>query len=612
LESAGNVYILESIGFIIAGPVITYILITRLNSFSIVLLVGFVNAISALFLLNSERESDNLTKFFSTIAAAMSVVLLLSLFGPAAKLQASSLKEQWKNQRLLRYQNSIYGNLAATKNLNQYTFYSNGIPIIVTPLPDIASIEDLAHFAMLSQHNPKNVLIIGGGAGGLLYEVLKYPAEKITYIELDPSLIKLVRDFPTDLTKKELGDKRLDIRYIDGRRFLKLTKSRYDVVIVNLPMPSTLELNRFYTMEFFKDVRLALAENGIFAFTLPGSLSYLSPELRNLNGSILAALKTVFSSAVIPGYANIYLASRTGIEISPELLSNRLAERGVATRVFNTAYLKERLNPDWLKWFNNSISDDKRIRKNLDLKPIGTYYSICYWNSLFSPRLNVILHLWERIDFILLLFIIAISAALIWMVNLFLGRPKRYAVGFAILTTGFTGMGLNLILIYAYQSFYGFVFHDIAMLVSVFMIGLAAGGLIMTRLLAKIKDDMGSFLGIEFYAICLSAIAGGSLYILNQYSVFRPAIFFYILSVAAGFLVGSEFPLANKIYLEGKDGRESGGTLYAIDLLGSWGAAILLSAALVPLVGIVQTCGLLAILKALSFGLVGSSSKHPE
>ena len=73
------------------------------------------------------------------------------------------------------------------------------------------------------------------------------------------------------MTREELSDPRLDIKHIDGRRYIRLAEysgsgERYDLVILNLPMPSTLQLNRFYTKEFFQNVRAVLAEDGIFAF----------------------------------------------------------------------------------------------------------------------------------------------------------------------------------------------------------------------------------------------------------------------------------------------------------------------------------------------------------
>jgi spermidine synthase len=204
LESAGKVYILEAIGFILAGPIFTYLLITKLNSFSIAFSLGLINLFSGLFLLK-RKISDTLTKTFFIIMSVLFIIITLTFFGPEKTIHRLSISKQWQGQKVLSYQNSIYGNLAVTKSKDQYTFYTDGIPIITTPVPDITFIEERAHFSMLSHPHPKNVLLLSGGAGGVIREILKYPIEKLTYAELDPLLIKLIKDFPTDLTKTELA-----------------------------------------------------------------------------------------------------------------------------------------------------------------------------------------------------------------------------------------------------------------------------------------------------------------------------------------------------------------------------------------------------------------------
>lgn len=78
---------------------------------------------------------------------------------------------------------------------------------------------------------------------------------------------------------------------------------------------------------------------------------------------------------------------------------------------------------------------------------------------------------------------------------------------------------------------------------------------------------------------------------------------FFPLSAISGFLVGSEFPLANSLY-QIKNSTRTAGLLYALDLLGSWIGALIVSVALIPIVGLVQTCIFLAILKLSSLILI--------
>lgn len=640
LESAGKVYILEAMGFILAGPLFTYILITKLNSFSIAFFLGLINLFSAILLL--KKRADTLSRTFLILANILFIFALLAFFGPTQVLQKSSIDEQWRGQKVLSYQNSIYGNLAVTESGNQYTFYSDGIPIITTPVPDITHIEELVHFSMLSHPNPKNVLLLSGGAGGVIKEVLKYPVEKLTYTELDPLLIKLIKETPTELTQEELSDPRLNIQYIDGRRYLRLTKSQYDVVILNLPMPSTLQLNRFYTQEFFKNVRSILSKDGVFTFSLPGSLSYISQSMRNLNGSILNTLESVFyvnpalsttkrhdevrksGVNIIPGDFNLYIASNKDFAIGPEIFLKRLQDFDISTQLLNEFHLQYRLHPRWLNWFSKSLSDYTHFRKNFDLLPSGTFYSLWYWNSIFSPRLEGIFRILDKLSFKVIVSIFSLLAFSLFMLRKAV-KLKRLSIAFAIGSTGFVGLSFDLILIYAYQSFYGFVFSHLALLVTAFMAGLTLGGWMMTRRLERIRNDFLTFSKIEL-AICGFCLAAGPLLLyLGYLGSLKFSFLFFILSCVSGYLVGSEFPLANKIYpalsttkrhngvrkggvyTPDKSPTKTAGLLYALDLLGAWLAALVISAALVPVIGILMTCILLLILKVISLALVAST-----
>lgn len=615
LESPGRVYILEAMGFILAGPIFTYLLITRLNSFSIAFCLGLLNLFSAILLLK-DKLNNILTRSFFIITNILFILIVFTFLGPASKLQKSSINKQWRGQEVLSYQNSIYANLVVTKSDSQYTFYNDGIPIVTVPLPNITYIEELVHFTMLAHPDPKNVLLLSGGAGGVIKEILKYPVDKITYAELDPLLIKLLRDFPTTLTQEELRDPRLDIRYIDGRRLLRLTKSKYDVIILNLPMPSTLQLNRFYTQEFFQNIKSVLNTEGIFSFSLPGSLSYINEPMRNLNSSILNTLEDVFyinpalsekgGVNIIPGDSNLYLVSKSDFKINPEIFLNRLKERNIQSRLLNKPHFKYRLAPQWVSWFKDSLGDYKQTRKNLDLLPSATFYSISYWNTIFSSRLQRLFVILDKLNFKTLLVGILLFGLGLFIIVMLIPKLKKHSIGFAIGTTGFVGLSFDLILIYTYQSLYGFVFHHLALLITAFMAGLTLGGWLMTKKLAKIKNDLFSFSKIELTIAGFCFVVWPILLYLNRSPSSQLSFVFFLLSCISGYLVGSEFPLANKIYGQDKIGTKAAGILYALDLAGAWLAALLISVALIPVIGIIKTCLLLASLKIISLVLVTS------
>ena len=374
-------------------------------------------------------------------------------------------------------------------------------------------------------------------------------------------------------------------------------------------MPSTLQLNRFFTQEFYQSVKSVLTENGIFSFTLPGSLSYINPSLRNLNGSILNTLKDIFYVNIIPGDFNLYLAGKTEFKISPEIFLERLKQNNISTRLLNKSRLEYRLNPSWLIWFNNSLSDYSKVRKNLDLTPSATFYSISYWNNIFSRRLEGLFMLLDKLNFKTLALVLFIFGLALLTFNTFIFKLKGLPIGFAIATTGFVGLSFELILIYAYQAFYGFVFAHLALLVTAFMSGLTLGGWLMTKRLEEIKHDLLFLTKIELAIIGFCVMLGPLLLYLGRLASINFSFVLFVLSAIAGYLVGSEFPLANKIYRQNGGHRQTSGILYALDLFGAWLAALVVSVVLVPVIGILKTCILLIALKIISLTLVTLKSK---
>ncbi|MDD5292153.1 MAG: hypothetical protein PHY46_03095, partial [Candidatus Omnitrophica bacterium] len=504
IESVGRVYIFEAIGFIIAGPIFTYIFITKTGSFQIAFIIGLLNLASAIMLLQ-KQPGFILKKLLTFLITALLCIEALSLCVFSGKLDSLSLKKQWKGYGLIDYKNSIYGNIAVTKEKEQYTFFSDGIPIITAPVPDIASTEEFVHFAMLSHSSPKDILILGGGAGGAIFEILKYPINHIDYAELDPLLIRMLKKYPTSLTQQELGDKRLFVKISDAALYVKNTRQLYDIVFIKLPLPTTLQINRFYTKEFFVSAKNILRDGGIMVFDLAGSLSYLNTELQKINLSILNTLKDVFTFVkIIPGDSNIYLASQNDFNVDASLFTQRLKERNIATRLLTPFHIQDRLDKRWLNWFNDTISKTKNIKHNSSFLPIGLFYSLSYWDVLFSPRMSGFFRAIEKINFNLLILLVAAIGFLLIFMSRLIPRFKKISIPYAVLTTGLLGMAYELLIIFLYQSFYGYVYHHIALLITSFMLGLTLGGWLMTRGISSLKNAKLNFIIFEIGLIIFS------------------------------------------------------------------------------------------------------------
>ena len=613
-SSIGKVYVFESIGSIIGGLLMTFLLIQYLNSFKIAFIISLINSLISIFLLwpTSGFPKASFPKALWILSILLSCLFAYCLLPQTSNaIHQSSIHLQWGNLNVIHNENSIYGNITVTKRDEQFTFYTNGVPSITTPVPDIASIEDFVHFPMLFHEKPESVLILSGGAGGMIHEILKYPVTRVDYIELDPLLLKLVQEFSTPLTQAELSDQKVKIHYTDGPIFIKTTQDRFDMIFIGLPAPQELQTNRFFSSEFFSTAKEKMNPDGIIVLTLPGSLTYISPELKDLNGCIIDTLKSVFKSVrIIPGDVNLYLASHSSKleKVTVEKMIKRLEERNIQTSLFTKNYMEYRLHERWMNWFLQSM-ERKGVHINSDVRPIAVFLSLSYWNALFSPYLTEIFKWFE--GFSLQIMIIFIISFTLLLVTYFIKKPhlSRQSIPYAIFTTGLAGMIFNLAVIFTFQTFYGYLYHQIGLLIAIFMLGVALGSVFMTQCLDKIKRDSLLFLKIEIGIILFSLLFPFVFFIPSQYTE-KPAIslimyiLFLMMSFLSGVWMGLQFPLASKIYLNMSSRRDTlghtAGLLYGADLLGGFLGGLFGGILLLPILGLKESCLIMAMIKSSS------------
>ncbi|MCK4773448.1 MAG: methyltransferase, partial [Candidatus Krumholzibacteria bacterium] len=194
-------------------------------------------------------------------------------------LETVSLKYQWRGFKLEDVSYSVYGSLAVTAGESGHTFYENGVPLFTSPDPEAA--EQSVHLALLQHPSPQRVLLIGGGAGGALEEIIKHPGvEHTDYVELDPMVLRLADRYAAGNWSSVRNDPRVAVYHdTDGRRFLKRAQQTYDVIIVNMPDPQNAAINRFYTVEFFQEAAARLTTGGVLSLGVSGAENFISDDL---------------------------------------------------------------------------------------------------------------------------------------------------------------------------------------------------------------------------------------------------------------------------------------------------------------------------------------------
>ncbi len=615
--STGRVYVYETAGAIIGGIACTYLVISAIHTFLAAAWIALVNVLACLVLLAPAGKEDRPRRAALVLLSVLALASAYLVFGGwADRLHQYSVRAQWKGQQVVHYQNSPYGNICILENEGQYLFFLDGVPDIITPVPDIPAVEEFVHLPLLAHPAPSSILLLGGGAGGIIHEALQHPSiETIEYAELDPLLIDLLRAFPTALTEAELNDPRVKLQRIDGHLFLKTAGSAYDLIFLGITEPSSLQANRFFTREFFSLAKTRLKAGGALVLGLPGSLTYVQEELKNLNSCVYHTLAGVFSAVrVIPGAGrNLFLASDSPevAAIDLERFRERVSERKIGAGGTIPWHLESRLHRGWQDWFSRFLEGGSR-KINKDLRPIGLFYSISHWNALHAPSLRGLFRRIERIETGTVLLVFAAVLVPYALVRSRLTRIRKAGIPLAVFTTGVAGMLFDLLLICTFQSLYGYVFSWMGLLVAAFMAGTACGAVLVTRLLERMRSVRQWFLRIDL-AVLVLALAFPALFHAVHAAPAGPADFaavkalFLAVSFVCGLPIGAQFPLANALYLkEGGGVTRTAGLLYASDLLGGWLGGIAGAVVLLPVLGIAGACITGALLKAAGLLVVTS------
>ena len=198
--------------------------------------------------------------------------------------------------------------------------------------------EMMTHPVMIAHPEPKNVVIIGGGDGGVLREVLKYKIEKVYLVEIDKDVINMSKKYLNKICHKSFNDKRLNIVIDDGANFIKNTKEKFDIAIIDSPDPIG-PAKVLFSTNFYSRIHSCLNNKGII-IRQSGSTTLQANELKS-NYRILKKIFPVVEVqlAAIPTYSGGFFSFITASKsINPKKMKTEEIERKINKLNLKTKY----------------------------------------------------------------------------------------------------------------------------------------------------------------------------------------------------------------------------------------------------------------------------------
>lgn len=580
-------YAIESLGGVLGGLAATLALKWGIQNLSLALACSFLAAVSVLGI---GRRSRTLA-LCSTVVGALLLVLLVRANDLDARLTS------WNHPDLVASRDTPYSRVTVTSRAGQTVLFSNNGLAYET---QETGAEQFVHLSLLQHPKPSRILILGGGAGGLVQEALKHDPREIVYVELDESFLDLVVPLLPAEGRASLDAGNVRTVIADPRTFLR-GRETYDVILVGMPEPTSGQSNRYYTREFFAQCSSRLNEGGLLALRLRSAENLWTPQRTRRTASIHNALRAHFGDVLIlPGVTNIVLATNGEIARDPRIPVERLLQRGIEAALVTGDYVRYVMTNDRLPEIQE-LMDENRDVINTDTRPICYQYTQMLWLSQFFPGLadwdpSVISH-WQRSQPLLMWALWLIPAAVFLIVRRIL-RLRRI---FLVAVAGFLGMVLESVLILQYQSQRGILFQDIGVLLTLFMGGLTVGSLVIHRLMGPGGTRASGRLPGSALMLGFAALGAGIGWWIGEGGLSS------LVSAGAGLFLAGGLVAAVFAHtsLRGvTDQRSIISPLYAADLVGGCVGSLVASLFLLPLLGLVFSAWGMAILAVVGILLI--------
>jgi spermidine synthase/uncharacterized protein with FMN-binding domain len=608
-RSIGHLYAFEGLGGLLGGIAFTFVFARFMEPLRTAAILAAALAVGALTY--GVRRGIRA----SLITAGTLLLVSGAILTPTGKpLLDWTVQVRWKalhpGLELLESKPTPYQQVEIASLGKQLSLFGNGK--IVASFPDPFTANRAAALVMVQKPDARRILLIGGGIGSVVRSFLDYPIERLDVVEPDPWALEIARARMPPEEAHALQDPHVRIVVGDGRFYVnRLPERTYDVIFCDVPDPVSSFWNRYYTEEFFHAASRALTSGGVLATRVTSSENFWGSEVASYAGSIYHTLLKVFPIVQgTPGDETVLFACKAPgiVSLRPEVLKKRFKK--IAVTAFDPAGFDTLLPPKRTAFVEKELKRSP-VLINTDFNPISASLAMVLWGRFSGTSYLELLNTVRRAG--LTFFLIPIVFFVLARVSFRArwgpreGKEARFQSLLAMAAIGAGAMGIQIVLIYSYQSLFGYVFERIGLLAAIFMAGLVLGGFGGSELAGHSRSKSSlivAMLGL-LALLCLAAPPGLKLLANRGPREIETIVFAMVL--ASGVLTGLAFPLvaARHLDLSGDAGVTSGWT-DAADHFGAAAGAMVTGTLLVPLLGIEKACMVLAAVLAVPAILMGA------
>ena len=530
-----DVYRWETIGMAVGG-LIFYALISLLTSFQIFLL----SFLLILIFLPVKR---------SILYYSMIIFFFVILFY-SSSIFKNAYGIRYPKNSLSQTYDSAYGRLDIVKTQDQVNYYQNGN--YITSSQNMIAKEMIVNFLLLQHPNPQKILIIGN----LLQNyplVLTDKVEHITYLEKDSNVLAYYKN----RVEKDLHN--CKILNEDINSYLKSAeRDKFDIVFFDLPDPTTLNLNRYYTKEMLLKIQqLFTDKNSLIAITVSSGANFLTPQLARMQAILFYSVSNVYNKTTfLPSEQLLFLGSNGNfVSNQYKTLLQRSQKRNYQNLYFSEELIFDCCNQLRIDHYSKMISQ-KKVRINSNFSPSALVASLEYDHFLTGLNLQNWIITARKFYYFIIFFILVLTTILTKIFGK--GNATQKISVFLVSLLAFL---FQLIIMYSVQVHFGSLYYHFALFSISFMIGLWSG-----FSCKKAIPVIGSYSLLLLLELLVFFIIQKEL----------PIIFWFMINLCVAFLEGTSLKMILQKW------QNKSGYFYFLDSLGAALGGLLFVMLIIP------------------------------